>query len=119
MLRSRPRRPSEEQPPCRITHVLKKNCTGCHDSAENGDGNLDLGAWVKAPDGRNRTFPHLDKFWDQVTPEETLAKMVERLTARDPKLRMPKNRIMRADEREELLHWAQEELARLKQRGER
>lgn len=109
----------EEQPPCRITHVLKKNCTGCHDSAENGDGNLDLGAWVKAPDGRNRTFPHLDKFWDQVTPGETLAKMVERLTSRDPKLRMPKNRIMRADEREELLHWAQEELARLKQRGER
>jgi len=109
----------EEQPPCRINYVLKKNCAGCHDSAENGDGNLDLGAWIKAPDGRNRTFPHLNKFWDQVTPEETLTKIVERLAARDPKVRMPKNRMMRADEREELMHWAQQELARLKQRGER
>jgi mono/diheme cytochrome c family protein len=99
--------------------VLKKNCAGCHDSAESGDGNLDLGAWIEAPDGRSRTFPHLNKFWDQVTPEETLTKMVERLAARDPKLRMPKNRIMRADEREELMQWAQHELARLKQRGER
>jgi mono/diheme cytochrome c family protein len=109
----------EEQPPCRIGYVLKKNCAGCHDSAESGDGNLDLGAWIKAPDGRSRTFPHLNKVWDQVTPEETLTKIVERLAARDPKLRMPKNRIMRADEREELMQWAQHELARLKQRGER
>ena len=109
----------DEKPPCRIAHVLKKNCTGCHDSAEDGDGNLDLGAWIKAPDGRNRTFPHLDKFWDQMAPEETLARLVERLGTRDPKLRMPKNRIMRADEREELMQWARQELARVRQRGER
>jgi len=106
-------------PPCRVSFVLKKNCAGCHDSAENGDGNLDLGAWVMAPDGRNRTFPHWNKFYDQVAPEETLAKLVERLATLDPKLRMPKNRIMRADERAELLEWAQQELARLKQRSER
>jgi hypothetical protein len=110
---------AEDVPPCRITHVLKKNCTGCHDSAQDGDGHLDLGRWIAAPDGRNRTFPHLNKTWDQVPPEETLTKMMERLAARDPKLRMPKNRIMRADEREELLQWAQQELGRLRQRGER
>ncbi len=109
----------EDAPPCRITHVLKKNCAGCHDSAQDGDGNLDLGGWIKAPDGRNRTFPHLDKVWDQVAPEVTLTKLVERLAARDPKLRMPKNRLMRADERDELMQWAQQELARIRQRGER
>jgi mono/diheme cytochrome c family protein len=109
----------EDAPPCRITHVLKKNCAGCHDSAQDGDGNLDLGGWIKAPDGRNRTFPHLDKFWDQVAPEVTLTKLVERLAARDPKLRMPKNRLMRGDERDELMQWAQQELARIRQRGER
>ncbi len=109
----------DDAPPCRITHVLRKNCTGCHDSAENGDGNLDLGRWIKAPDGRNRTFPHFDRFWDQVAAEETLTKLVERLVARDPKLRMPKNRLMRADEREELVQWARQELARMRQRGER
>ena len=109
----------ESVPPCRITHVLKKNCAGCHDSAENGDGNLDLGAWIPTADGRNRTFPHLDKFMDQVPAEETLAKMVERLASRDPKLRMPKNRIMRAVERDELMQWAQQELGRLRQRGQR
>lgn len=107
----------DEAPPCRIAHVLKKSCAGCHDSAEDGDGNLDLSRWIKAPDGRHHTFPHLDKFWDQVAPEETLTKLVERLATRDPKLRMPKNRVMRADEREELMQWARNELARLRQRG--
>jgi hypothetical protein len=109
----------DDAPPCRIAHVLKKNCTGCHDSAHDGDGNLDLGRWIKAPDGRNRTFPHLDRFWDQVAPAETLTKLVERLATRDLKQRMPKDRLMRADERDELLQWAQEELARIRQRGGR
>ena len=108
-----------DAPPCRISHVLKKNCTSCHDSAQDGDGNLDLGGWIATPGGRERTFPHLDKFWDQVRPEETLAKIVERLASRDPKLRMPKDRLMRTDERDELMQWAQQELARLRQRGER
>lgn len=108
-----------DAPPCRIAHVLKKNCTSCHDSAQDGDGKLDLGRWIAAPGGRERTFPHLDEFWDQVRPEETLAKIAERLATRDPKLRMPKNRLMRADERDELMQWAQQELIRLRQRGER
>ncbi len=109
----------DDAPPCRVAHVLKKNCTGCHDSAQDGDGNLDLGGWIAAPGGSGRTFPHLDRFWNQVAREETLAKLVERLATRDPKLRMPKNRLMRADEREELMQWAQQELVRLRQRGER
>jgi mono/diheme cytochrome c family protein len=109
----------EESPPCRIAHVLKRNCTGCHDSAQDGDGNLDLGRWIASPDGRGRTFPHLDRFLDQVAPEETLSKLVERLATRDPKQRMPKNRLMRADERDELMQWAQQELARIRQRGGR
>lgn len=109
----------DDAPPCRVAHVLKKNCTGCHDSAQDGDGNLDLGGWIAAPGGSGRTFPHLDKYWNQVSREETLAKLVERLATRDPKLRMPKNRLMRADEREELMQWAQQELTRLRQRGER
>ena len=50
----------ESLPPCRVTFVLRKNCTGCHDSAFDGDGSLDLGGWITAPDGRNHTFPHLD-----------------------------------------------------------
>jgi hypothetical protein len=109
----------EGMPPCRVTYILRKNCTGCHDSAYDGDGNLDLGNWITAPDGRNRTFPHLDKALQQRPAEDTLVHIVERLSARDPKEQMPKNRSMRADEREELMEWARQELARLRQRSGR
>lgn len=107
----------EGLPPCRVTFALRKNCTGCHDSAHDGDGSLDFGSWIAAPDGRNRTFAHLDMLMEQRSAEDTLTRIVERLASRDPKYQMPKNRSMRADERAELMEWAQRELARIRQRS--
>jgi len=107
----------ERMPPCRVTYILRKNCTGCHDSTYDGDGSLDLGGWIEAPDRRTRTFPHLDPALEQRSPEYTLTHIIERLAARDPKKQMPKNRSMRADERAELSEWARQELARLRQRS--
>ena len=52
-----------------------------------------------------------------MSAEDTLTKIVERLASRDPKTQMPKNRSMRADEREELAQWAQQQLARIRQRS--
>jgi mono/diheme cytochrome c family protein len=102
-----------DSPPCRIAFILKENCTSCHDSAYGGDGNLDLTALIASPDGRGRTFPHLDDALEQQNARETFARLVERLTTDDAKRRMPKGRAMRGDERDELLRWARDALARL------
>jgi mono/diheme cytochrome c family protein len=107
----------DDAPPCRIAHLLKKNCAGCHDSAHSGDGALDLTSWIAAPGGAARTFAHLDDLLSQRAARETFARIVERLTAADPKRRMPRGKIMRADEREELLRWARQELARASRGG--
>jgi hypothetical protein len=72
---------------------------------------------VPAPDGKGRTFPHLDKDSHQLSPQETLARIIERLSSTDPHLRMPKNRLMSSQERQELFLWAQEELARRSKRA--
>jgi hypothetical protein len=106
---------SKRGPPCRVAHILRKNCAQCHDTAYDGDAGLDLGAWVTAPDGRSQTFPHLDHEMQQKPPQDTLTKIMERLSSTNPKTRMPKNKVMSSQERQELYLWAQQELARLVQ----
>jgi hypothetical protein len=105
-------------PPCRVAFILQKNCTQCHDTVYGGEANLDLSAWVAAPDHKNRTFPHLDRDLKQFSVEETLTRIIDRLSSSDPKARMPKNRLMSSQERQELVLWAQEQLARIA-KGER
>jgi hypothetical protein len=68
---------------------------------------------VVAPDGKSRTFPHLNGDRKQAAPHETLTRMSERLSASDPNIRMPKLMVMSAQERQELFRWVQEELARI------
>jgi len=108
---------ASDSPPCRVAYILQKNCAQCHDSAYSGDGNLDLGAWVDAPDGKGKTFPHLDDAFAQVSTRETLTQFVERISSSDPKKRMPKNKLMSSPERQELFLWAQQELNRLNAGG--
>ena len=105
-------------PPCRVAYILQKNCAQCHDNAYSGDGNLNLSVWIDAPDGKNKTFPHLDGAFAQMPATDTLAKFVERISSSDPKKRMPKNKLMSSQERQELFLWAQQELTRLKTGGQ-
>ena len=44
-------------PPCRVAYILQKNCAQCHGTIYGGDANLDLGAWIMAPDGKNQHLP--------------------------------------------------------------
>ena len=103
----------EDMPPCRITYILAKNCAGCHDSVYGADSTLDLTSWIVAPGGKVRSFAHVDDLMQQRGARVTLARLVERLITADAKARMPKNRMMRVDERQELLRWAMDELARI------
>jgi hypothetical protein len=100
-------------PPCRVAFILQKNCAQCHGTIYGGDASLDLGAWIMAPDGKNRTFPHLDDAMQQRPAQDTIARIMERLASTDPKRRMPKNKIMSSQERQELYLWAQQELSRI------
>jgi hypothetical protein len=95
-----------------VAFILQKNCAQCHGGPD-GNAGLDLTSWVPAPDGKSRTFPHLDHDRKQIAPHETLARMAERLSATDPAVRMPKQMVMAAQERQELFRWVQEELARI------
>ena len=100
-------------PPCRVAYILQKNCAQCHGTIYGGDASLDLGAWITAPDGKNSTFPHLDDDMRQRPAQDTITRMMERLSSSDPKQRMPKNKIMSSQERQELYLWAQEEMSRM------
>ena len=101
-------------PPCRVAYILQKNCAQCHDNAYSGDGNLNLGAWIDAPDGKNKTFPHLDDAYRANVRRATRStQFIERISSSDPKKRMPKNKLMSSPERQELFLWAQQELSRL------
>jgi hypothetical protein len=99
-------------PPCRVAFILQKNCAQCHGAGGNGIANLDLTSWILAPDGRTHTFPHLDRDRKQMVPQDTLARMAERLSSTDPARRMPMQMVMDGRERQELFLWAQQELER-------
>jgi hypothetical protein len=103
---------NENAPPCRIAFVLEKNCARCHDSLRTGSGRIDLTSWKKQPDSDAHGFPHLDASGKQFPREESLARIVSRITTNDPDLRMPRGISMSSQDRQELFRWANEELAR-------
>jgi hypothetical protein len=104
---------ASRDPPCRVAFILQKNCAQCHGAANDADAGLDLGAWVLAPDGKSLTFPHLDDTMQQMPAQDTMTKIMERLSSTNLKTRMPKNKIMSSQERQELYLWAQQELGRI------
>jgi hypothetical protein len=103
-------------PPCRVAFILSKNCGQCHTpdyEGPDGAGHLDVTSWVTAPDGRNHAFHHVDGGMLQMSAHESFARIIERLSTYDAKLRMPKGKVMPGHERQELFLWAQEEMARV------
>lgn len=109
----------KDGPPCRVAFILQKNCGQCHYPGYEGPdtaGRLDTESWVPAPDGAHRTFRHVDASLLQLSAQESFARVIERLSTYDAKLRMPKGRVMPSHERQELFLWAQEELARTSKR---
>ena len=97
-----------------MAFILSKNCSQCHNSgSEDEAARFDVGTWIPAPDGRSRIFRHLDGKMTQLSPRDSLARLVERLSSSDASTRMPKGKVMPNDERQELFLWAQEELARV------
>jgi hypothetical protein len=100
------------RPPCRVAYILQKNCVQCHSNAADAFNTLDLSKWVLAPDGKSHVFPHLNSKDQQFPAQETLERMSSRLSNVDPKKRMPKNKPMSSQERQELFLWVQSELAR-------
>ncbi len=99
-------------PPCRVSSILTKNCGQCHHAGgEKGAERLDVHSWIVAPDGKQRSFRHVDADTQQLSAQDSLARVIERLSSFDQKTRMPLGRVMPNDERQELFLWAQEELA--------
>ncbi|HYC66006.1 MAG TPA: hypothetical protein VEC14_14850 [Reyranellaceae bacterium] len=100
-----------EAPPCRVAFLLEKNCARCHDSLKPGTGRLDFTKWKPVPGG-GFGFPHVDEQDKPISGEESLARLVARLTTDDPELRMPRGISMSSQDRQELYRWAQEELTK-------
>ena len=91
------------KPPCKVAHVLKKNCVMCHSSTASFP-HLNLGSWVQLPVG-TMGFPHLDKQGQQLSSKVTLERVLERITTADTVKRMPMRRHMDPLEREVLFRW--------------
>ncbi len=98
----------ENSPPCRISYVIDKNCTSCHNSKEM-KGQLNLTAWITLPDG-SKSFWHKNKQGEQRSKSETLGRIVERITSTELDRRMPLFKDMSAQDRNALFGWAQQEM---------
>lgn len=102
----------EGRPPCRVAYILQKNCAQCHSKPGDGFNTLDLTKWVTVPGGKGHVFPNFNSRNEQIGAQQTLEKIASRISATDLKKRMPKNRPMSSQERQELFLWVQSELAR-------
>ena len=60
--------------------------------------------------GTAPSFPHFDSKMEQMTRAETLRMIAERLASSDARKRMPKNKSMTSQDRQELYLWAEHEL---------
>jgi hypothetical protein len=96
------------RPPCRVAYILETNCVSCHATVYDS-GNLAIGSWIQLEDG-SYNFEHQKNDGSQYPMQITMQKIVDRLNTSDPKLRMPKDKHMSSQERQELFLWAQEML---------
>lgn len=102
---------ASEAPPCRVAFLLERNCARCHDSLKPGTGRIDFTKWRASPGG-GHGFPHLDEQGKAIAAEESLVRLIARVTTDDPELRMPRGISMSSQDRQELYRWAQEELGK-------
>jgi hypothetical protein len=102
----------ENRPPCRVAYILEKNCVTCHDGNDVLN-SLDLSKWKDAAGAKGKTFSHMTKAGEQMTASQSLQSIAARLASNDPRQRMPKNKPMSSQERQELYIWVQNELAKL------
>lgn len=98
------------RPPCEVRALLETHCTSCH-SENLASGGLDLSRWIPGDDGP--TFPHMHD-GRQKPRGKTFTAIVERLSASDPKIRMPLDLHMPSTERQQLYLWANEQLGKHK-----
>src|SRR5262249_37914956 len=89
--------------PCAVASLLRENCAGCHHDTE-GAGRLDLTRWIEV-ETRRFGFPDLDDAGDQTPVAETLQHMLDRISSRDPRIAMPRNRHMDSVDRQRLYTW--------------
>jgi len=104
-------------PPCRVNFLLQKNCAQCHGTGEGSDGGLDLTKWVQTKVDGKFHFPHYDEMGEPVPAEETFVRVLDRLSTQDPKKRMPKNKFMDSQERQEIYLWVNEQMLQMKKGG--
>ncbi len=96
-------------PPCRVMHVLEKNCASCH-GGSGGAGGLSLTTWIRLDDG-GAGFQHVQD-GVQIGREDTMQRIVDRLESGDRDRRMPLNQFISAEDRETIYLWAYKEKAR-------
>ena len=95
-------------PPCRVNHLLQKNCVACHNT-NNRSGGLDLTKWIATETGE-RNFSHVVSGQGQLSVKETFSRFVDRLTTSDENRRMPSRKYMDPQHREALFLWANQVL---------
>lgn len=101
----------ENRPPCRIAYILEKNCVQCH-AGNDVLSTLDLSKWIALSGGKAHSFEHLDGKGLQIPPTKTFQQIANRLSHTDSQFRMPKNKPMSSQDRQELFLWVQKELSR-------
>jgi hypothetical protein len=106
-----PQTKTENRPPCRIAYILEKNCVQCHGGSD-GLNTLDLSKWIASSGGSGHSFEHLDSKGFRIPRRKTFQQIASRLSSSDPQFRMPKNKPMSSQERQELFLWVQKELSR-------
>jgi hypothetical protein len=82
--------------PCAIAHVVSANCAGCHASTA-GPGKLDFTNW-KDVGGGTFSWPHLDAQGNQLSREESLRRILDRIVTTERDKRMPLLRAMSTDD---------------------
>jgi mono/diheme cytochrome c family protein len=97
----------ENRPPCAVAALMARNCTSCH-GPNAGAGGLNLENWVALNNGE-QSFPHV-RDGRQLSKQETMAAIVERLSSTDPNLRMPLQQTIKDVERDVIFHWANQQM---------
>lgn len=87
--------------------LLEKNCVSCHKSSS-ASGGLDLSRWQDLGE-LGRGFLHIVQ-GEQVSPEETLMRIKDRLSSTDPTKRMPLNMFISPSELDAIFLWTEQSL---------
>ena len=92
--------------PCSVRFLIEKNCQTCHDSTS-AFGGLDLSSSFENAQG-NVSFIHKDKNGNQLSSKESFNRLVDRISSKDPEIRMPLNSQLDDPDRVTLFKWFDE-----------